>query len=54
MDTPDATCRSRNAARDVPVPAPVLAAQLKRHREHVARLADEGWDLVHTVTAGEP
>ena len=53
LDTPDAACRSRNAARDVSVPAPVLAAQLTRHREHVAGLADEGWDLVHAVTAGE-
>jgi len=54
LDTPDATCRTRNAARDVPVPAPVLAAQLRRHAEHVARLADEGWDLVHTVTDDAP
>ena len=50
LDTPKAVCRVRNAARDVPVPAPALAAQLRRHSEHVARLADEGWDLVHTVT----
>ncbi len=49
LDTPDAVCRSRNAQRDQPVPAPVLAAQLKRHREHVLRLAEEGWDLVQTV-----
>jgi len=38
----------------VPVPAPVLAAQLVRHREHVALVADEGWDLVHTVTTEGP
>jgi alkanesulfonate monooxygenase SsuD/methylene tetrahydromethanopterin reductase-like flavin-dependent oxidoreductase (luciferase family)/predicted kinase len=53
LDTPDTTCRARNATRDVPVPAPVLAAQLRRHREHVGRLPAEGWDLVHTVTAGQ-
>src|SRR5688500_12965346 len=47
LETPEATCRARNATRDVPVPAPVLAAQLRRHREQVARLPDEGWDVVH-------
>ncbi|GAB3263025.1 LLM class flavin-dependent oxidoreductase [Nocardioides dilutus] len=54
LDVPEATCRARNAGRTVPVPAAVLAAQLKRHREHVARLRDEGWDVVHTVTGDEP
>ena len=54
LDTPDATCRSRNAARDVPVPAPVLSAQLVRHREQVGRLAAEGWDVVHTVPVEDP
>ena len=29
LDTPDAACRARNAARDRPVPAPVLARQLE-------------------------
>ena len=52
LDTEDSTCRSRNAARDRPVPAPVLAAQLKRHAEHVALLDGEGWDVVETVTGG--
>jgi alkanesulfonate monooxygenase SsuD/methylene tetrahydromethanopterin reductase-like flavin-dependent oxidoreductase (luciferase family)/predicted kinase len=49
FDTPAALCRERNAARDRPVPAPVLAGQLKR----VAGLdlGGEGWDLVVTVTS---
>jgi alkanesulfonate monooxygenase SsuD/methylene tetrahydromethanopterin reductase-like flavin-dependent oxidoreductase (luciferase family)/predicted kinase len=54
LETSDATCRTRNAGREVPVPAPVLAGQLKRHRDHVGRLVDEGWDVVHTVTSDEP
>jgi alkanesulfonate monooxygenase SsuD/methylene tetrahydromethanopterin reductase-like flavin-dependent oxidoreductase (luciferase family)/predicted kinase len=53
MDTPDAECRRRNAARDRPVPAPALAGQLTRHRELVPLLAAEGWDVVHTVRAEE-
>jgi len=54
LDTDDATCRARNAARDRPVPAPVLAAQATRHREQVARLDGEGWDEVHVVTDSAP
>lgn len=54
LDTPEAVCRARNAERDVPVPAPVLIAQLRRHREHAERLADEGWDLVRQVRLEEP
>ncbi|HEX5090412.1 MAG TPA: LLM class flavin-dependent oxidoreductase [Nocardioides sp.] len=54
FDTPDAECRRRNAARDRPVPAPTLAAQLKRHRAVVAQLELEGWDELRTVTATEP
>jgi alkanesulfonate monooxygenase SsuD/methylene tetrahydromethanopterin reductase-like flavin-dependent oxidoreductase (luciferase family)/predicted kinase len=50
LDTDDVICRSRNASRDRPVPAPVLAAQLKRHAEHVALVDAEGWDVVETVT----
>lgn len=53
LDTPETTCRTRNAARDVPVPAPVLAAQLSRHRDHAALLSAEGWDLVHRVAPAE-
>jgi len=53
MDTPDAECRRRNGTRDRPVPAPTLAAQLKRHRALVPQLELEGWDVVHTVASGE-
>ncbi len=53
METPEAECRRRNSARDRPVPAPTLAAQLKRHRELVPHLELEGWDVVHTVAAGQ-
>ena len=54
MDTPDAECRRRNAARDRPVPAPTLAGQLKRHRALVPQLELEGWDVVHVVGPSEP
>jgi alkanesulfonate monooxygenase SsuD/methylene tetrahydromethanopterin reductase-like flavin-dependent oxidoreductase (luciferase family)/predicted kinase len=49
FDTEDAECRRRNAARDRPVPAPVLASQLKRYRLVLAELAAEGWHLVERV-----
>jgi alkanesulfonate monooxygenase SsuD/methylene tetrahydromethanopterin reductase-like flavin-dependent oxidoreductase (luciferase family)/predicted kinase len=39
-------CRDRNRARDVPVPAAVLTAQLRRMRDIPGQLAAEGWDLV--------
>ena len=48
LETPDAECRRRNATRDVPVPAPVLAGQLKRMRTVAEELAGEGWDVVVT------
>ena len=48
--TPDAECRRRNSARDRPVPAPVLAGQLKRMRSVADELAGEGWDIVHQET----
>lgn len=50
METPDAECRRRNAARDRPVPAPVLAGQLRTTRDVRAVLEDEGWDLVVPVS----
>nr|WP_221634086.1 LLM class flavin-dependent oxidoreductase [Nocardioides luti] len=53
MHTPDALCRQRNAARDRPVPAPVLAAQLKRAALVGTALDLEGWDLVHVVDTDE-
>jgi alkanesulfonate monooxygenase SsuD/methylene tetrahydromethanopterin reductase-like flavin-dependent oxidoreductase (luciferase family)/predicted kinase len=46
----DATlCRRRNADRDRPVPAPVLARQLRATAEVAPRLEAEGWDLVLRV-----
>jgi alkanesulfonate monooxygenase SsuD/methylene tetrahydromethanopterin reductase-like flavin-dependent oxidoreductase (luciferase family)/predicted kinase len=41
--------RERNAQRDRPVPAPVLAAQLTRAAQAPAELAAEGWERVLTV-----
>ena len=52
--TPDAECRRRNGERDRPVPAPVLAGQLKRMRSMADELAAEGWDLVHEVAGSCP
>ncbi len=55
LETPDAECRRRNGARDVPVPAPALARQLRSVREVGPTLAAEGWDAVvgvdHAVAA---
>lgn len=48
--TPDEECRRRNAQRDRPLPAAVLAGQLRRRREVAAEVVDEGWDLVVRVT----
>jgi len=49
FDTDAATCRQRNRARDVPVPADVLTAQLRRTAE--VDLAADGFDLVLTAEA---
>ncbi|PUA82602.1 LLM class flavin-dependent oxidoreductase [Nocardioides currus] len=55
LDTPAAVCRARNSARDRPVPAPVLGAQLQRMREVRAELDAEGWDVRAVATdAPEP
>ncbi|MGW5238394.1 LLM class flavin-dependent oxidoreductase [Monashia sp. NPDC004114] len=56
LDTPAAVCRSRNAARDRPVPARVLTSQLASVAATRAQLDSESWDLVHTVrpAAGDP
>jgi alkanesulfonate monooxygenase SsuD/methylene tetrahydromethanopterin reductase-like flavin-dependent oxidoreductase (luciferase family) len=53
FDTPPSVCRSRNASRDRPVPAPVLAGQLRRMREVRAELDAEGWD-VRVLSTDEP
>jgi alkanesulfonate monooxygenase SsuD/methylene tetrahydromethanopterin reductase-like flavin-dependent oxidoreductase (luciferase family)/predicted kinase len=50
LDTAAAVCRARNAERDRPVPAPVLAGQLRRMRSVVGELEHEGWDVVRVVT----
>ena len=50
LDTPDEECRRRNAQRDRPLPARVLAAQLRRRREVASEVVDEGWDVVVPVT----
>ncbi|WP_322936309.1 LLM class flavin-dependent oxidoreductase [Nocardioides bizhenqiangii] len=49
LATPEADCRRRNAARDVPVPAPALAGQLRRMRTVAEELATEGWEVVVTT-----
>jgi alkanesulfonate monooxygenase SsuD/methylene tetrahydromethanopterin reductase-like flavin-dependent oxidoreductase (luciferase family)/predicted kinase len=56
LATPADVCRRRNAARDRPVPARVLDAQVRRAREGAAEVAAEGWDEVVTVVpdAEEP
>ena len=46
FDTPAEVCRARNRTRDRPVPAKVLAAQLRSHQQVRAELADEAWDHV--------
>jgi predicted kinase len=51
----DATeCWRRNALRDVRVPAPVLAGQLRRAGGIVDELAAEGWDVVVEVDSESP
>lgn len=47
--TPAALCRRRNRARDRPVPANALTAQLKRVASAVEEVASEGWDEVVRV-----
>lgn len=50
LETPDELCRRRNAARDRPVPAPVLAGQLAHRLAAADEIAGEGWDIVVPVT----
>jgi alkanesulfonate monooxygenase SsuD/methylene tetrahydromethanopterin reductase-like flavin-dependent oxidoreductase (luciferase family)/predicted kinase len=55
LDTPGQQCRRRNALRDRPVPAPVLAEQVRRAAAVRDLLADEGWDHIEVVPgSGEP
>ena len=53
LDTPAAVCRARNAARDRPVPARVLAAQLAAQLATREQLESEGWDAVLVVGGAE-
>ena len=52
FDTDAAECRRRNRARDRPVPAAVLDAQLRRIRDVPGEIAGEGWDIVVPVARG--
>ncbi len=51
LETDAEVCRRRNAARDRPVPAKVLAEQIRRHRALATSLDLEGWDLVVRTSA---
>ena len=51
LEVPTALARERNAARDRPVPAPVLRNQLSRAAEAADEVASEGWDRVVVVHA---
>ena len=46
LRTPLPLCRTRNAARDRPVPAPVLTEQHRKLLTLDSGIDDEGWDLV--------
>jgi alkanesulfonate monooxygenase SsuD/methylene tetrahydromethanopterin reductase-like flavin-dependent oxidoreductase (luciferase family)/predicted kinase len=50
LDTPGEECRRRNAQRDRPVPARVLAEQVRRVAAVRDDLATEGWDAVEVVS----
>ena len=54
LSTPAAECRRRNAARERPVPAPALAAQLARVARVRTELDLEGWDLVVDLEPSAP
>jgi alkanesulfonate monooxygenase SsuD/methylene tetrahydromethanopterin reductase-like flavin-dependent oxidoreductase (luciferase family)/predicted kinase len=50
LATPGEECRRRNARRDRPVPAPVLAEQVRRAAAARATVGAEGWDHVEIVS----
>lgn len=54
LDTPGVVCRERNALRDRPVPAKVLAQQLARMPRVAEDVAGEGWDVVLHVDGSGP
>jgi alkanesulfonate monooxygenase SsuD/methylene tetrahydromethanopterin reductase-like flavin-dependent oxidoreductase (luciferase family)/predicted kinase len=49
FSTPDKLCRVRNAKRDRPVPARVMAQQFRSFRAVLDGLVDEGWNRVLQV-----
>lgn len=49
FDVPAALVRTRNSARDRPVPAPTLRAQLTRAASVLGDVAGEGWDRIVAV-----
>jgi F420-dependent oxidoreductase-like protein len=51
FDVPPAECRARNRDRPRPVPAKVVADQLRRWPQVLAELADDGFDAVHAPDA---
>ncbi len=54
LDTPPEETRRRNADRAYVVPAGALNQQLRRFKEVVAELDEEGWDVIHVVTPDAP
>jgi len=52
LDTPADECRRRNARRDRPVPASVLAEQVRRAAAVRTGLDAEGWEHVEVVPGG--
>src|SRR3954452_9399402 len=50
IDTPGEDCRRRNALRDRPVPAPVLAEQVRRVAAVRDHLLPEGWDQIEVLS----
>jgi F420-dependent oxidoreductase-like protein len=51
LDTPEREVRERNRARAAPVPAKVVAGQLREAAEVAGLLASEGWAGVHAADA---
>ena len=54
LDVPERTARSRNRARDRPVPSKVVTAQLRELNTSLTTLPDEGFDAIHHITGDEP
>jgi alkanesulfonate monooxygenase SsuD/methylene tetrahydromethanopterin reductase-like flavin-dependent oxidoreductase (luciferase family)/predicted kinase len=54
FETDPAICRERNRQRNRPVPAAVLAGQLRRMHPIPAEVQAEGWDLVLRVDGRAP